>query len=45
MYCATTATITFIEAMRTKVPKIRHMLNLETCISVVAAYFLWKVYG
>jgi len=35
----TTATITFIEAMRTNVPKIRHILNLETCISIVAGYF------
>ena len=38
-FLLTTATITFIEAMRTKVPKIRHILNLETCISVVAAFF------
>lgn len=35
----TTATITFIEAMRTQTPQIRHVLNLETCISVVAGYF------
>ena len=35
----TTATITFIEAMRTNVPEIRHILNLETCISIVAGYF------
>ena len=35
----TTATITFIEAMRTKIPVVRHILNLETCISVVAGYF------
>jgi hypothetical protein len=35
----TTATITFIEAMRTSNPFIRHVLNLETCISVVAGYF------
>lgn len=35
----TTATITFIEAMRTKTPEIRHVLNLETCISIVAGYF------
>ena len=42
VFLLTTATITFIEAMRTKVPKIRHILNLETCISVVAAYFYGK---
>ena len=35
----TTATLTFIEAMRSNNPKIRHIMNLETCISVVAAYF------
>jgi bacteriorhodopsin len=35
----TTATITFIEAIRTNVPTVRHVLNLETCISVVAGYF------
>lgn len=35
----TTAVITFIEAMRTPNPKIRHILNLETCISCVAGYF------
>jgi len=35
----TTATITFIEAMRTTDPIIRHIFNLETCISLVAGYF------
>ena len=35
----TTATITFIEAMRTKIVEVRHVLNLETCISIVAGYF------
>lgn len=35
----TTATITFIEALRTPIPSVRHVLNLETCISVVAGYF------
>jgi bacteriorhodopsin len=35
----TTATITFIEAIRTQNPVIRHILNLETCISIVAGYF------
>ena len=38
-FLLTTATITFIEAMRNKDPKIRHILNLETCISIVAAFF------
>lgn len=35
----TTGTITFIEALRTKNQMIRNVLNLETCISIVAAYF------
>jgi len=35
----TTGIITFIEAMRTPNPKVRHILNLETCISFVASYF------
>jgi bacteriorhodopsin len=35
----TTGTITFIESMRTLNPTIRHIFNLETCISIVAAYF------
>ena len=30
-FLMTTATITFIEAMRTKDPKVRNILNLETC--------------
>ena len=35
----TTATITFIEAMKTSTPFVRHVFNLETCISVIAGYF------
>jgi bacteriorhodopsin len=35
----TTATITFIEALRNNNPRIRHVMNLETCISLVAGYF------
>ena len=35
----TTGTICFIEAVRTKDMKIRNILNLEVCISVIAAYF------
>jgi len=38
-FLMTTATVTFIEAIRTSDAKIRHILNLETCISVVAAFF------
>ena len=35
----TTGLITFIEAIRTQNPLIRHILNLETCISLVASFF------
>ena len=35
----TTATITFIEALRTKIPRVQHIMNLETCISLVAGFF------
>lgn len=35
----TTGTITFIEALRTKIPYVSHILNLETVISVIAGYF------
>jgi bacteriorhodopsin len=35
----TTGTITFIEALATKDPTIRHVMNLETCISIIAGYF------
>ena len=39
-FLMTTATVTFIEAIRTKDIKIRNILNLETCISIVAAFFM-----
>jgi len=39
VFLLTTGTITFIEAIRTKVPEVRNILNLETCISIIAAYF------
>lgn len=35
----TTTTITFIESIRTNIPMVRHIFNLETCISLVSAYF------
>ena len=38
-FLMTTATVTFIEAIKTKNNLIRHILNLETCISIVAAFF------
>jgi len=39
IFLLTTATITFIEAIRTNIPKVRHILNLETAISIIAGYF------
>ena len=41
-FLMTTATITFIEAIRTSDSSIRNILNLETCISIVAAFFYGK---
>jgi len=38
-FLITTATITFIEAIRTNNSKIRHILNLETVISIIAGFF------
>ena len=35
----TTGTITFIEALSTSHPVVRHVMNLETCISIIAGYF------
>ncbi len=35
----TTGTITFIEALATTNPTVRHVMNLETCISIIAGYF------
>lgn len=39
IFLLTTATITFIEAIRTPNPTVRHVLNLETAISIIAGYF------
>ena len=41
----TTATVCFIEAVRTKDIKIRNILNLEVCISIVYRLFLFHFYG
>jgi len=38
-FLITTGTITFIEALRTNDLKVRTVMNLETCISIVAAFF------
>ena len=42
VFLITTGTITFIESLRTKEEKVRNILNLETCISVIAALFYGK---
>jgi bacteriorhodopsin len=39
IFLLTTATITFIEALRTSDPTVRHVMNLETAISLIAGYF------
>jgi bacteriorhodopsin len=39
IFLITTGTITFIESLRNPIPQIRHVMNLETCISIVAGYF------
>jgi bacteriorhodopsin len=39
VFLLTTGVITFIEALRSPVPQIRQIMNLETCISIVASYF------
>jgi len=39
VFLMTTGTITFIESLRTPNATIRHIMNLETCISIIAAYF------
>lgn len=44
-FLITTGTITFIEALRTNNESMRHILNLETCISVIASFFYTKFVG
>ena len=39
VFLLTTGVITFIEALRTPIPVVRHIMNVETCISVIACYF------
>lgn len=42
VFLTTTGIITFIEAMRTNEPYIRHLFNLETCISMIASFFYFS---
>jgi bacteriorhodopsin len=39
VFLMTTATVTFIESIRTNNPGVRHVLNLETAVSLIAGYF------
>ena len=39
VFLLTTGVITFTEALRTPIPVVRHIMNIETCISVIACYF------
>ncbi len=39
VFLITTGTITFIESLRTSNQVVRHIMNLETCISIIASYF------
>jgi len=38
----TTGTVTFIEAIGTNIPFIRHLFNIETLISIIAGFFYTK---
>lgn len=44
-FLITTGTITFIESIRTKNESMRNILNLETCISIIASFFYTKFVG
>uniref|UniRef100_A0A6C0D3Q2 Uncharacterized protein n=1 Tax=viral metagenome TaxID=1070528 RepID=A0A6C0D3Q2_9ZZZZ len=39
VFLLTTGAITLIEALRTPIPAVRHIMNIETCISIIASYF------
>lgn len=39
VFLITTGSVTFIEALATKDPMVRHILNIETVISIVAGFF------
>jgi bacteriorhodopsin len=39
VFLLTTTCITFIEALRSPIPTVRHIMNVETCISITASYF------
>jgi hypothetical protein len=39
VFLLTTTAITLIEALRSPIPTVRHIMNVETCISIIASYF------
>jgi len=39
VFLLTTTAITLIEALRTPIPAVRHIMNVETSISIIASYF------
>lgn len=39
VFLLTTGTITFIESLRTQNELVRHLMNVETCVSIIGAYF------
>ena len=39
VFLITTGSVTFIEALTSKVPEVRHILNIETVISIIAGFF------
>lgn len=39
VFLITTGTICFIEALRTNNQQVRHVMNIETCISIIAGFF------
>jgi len=45
MLLLTTGTITLVEAIATHNSTIRHIMNLETCISLIAGYFYSQFLG
>ena len=39
VFLITTGSVTFIEALATKIPEVRHIMNIETVISIIAGFF------
>jgi len=39
VFLITTGSVTFIEALSNKIPELRHIMNIETVISIIAGFF------